>query len=220
MRSTAVHTSEIAMTVRDHARDRDHGNAQHAPEAHDLLLERRRLPLSPESSISAITPVSVSIPVAVITACPVPCTTAVPLNAVFVRSASATACVSVVGSLRTASLSPVSDASCTRNAAARTETRVGADRIAFAEKKETSPGTSSRQLGTRCTRPSRSTADVTGRHACERPRRHSRLSLPAPNPSTTLTTTMSAMTIASTGTPCAPSINHAMSEMPIAPRRR
>ncbi len=67
------------------------------------------------SSISAIEPISVSIPVAVTTARPVPCATAVPLKTMSSRSPSAAGSRSVAASLSTASLSPVSEASCTRS---------------------------------------------------------------------------------------------------------
>ena len=59
----------------------------------------------------AMAPISVAMPVAVITARPVPCATAVPLKTMLSWSPNAAALGSVATSLSTASLSPVSDAS-------------------------------------------------------------------------------------------------------------
>jgi hypothetical protein len=57
------------------------------PMSGDLLLQRRRL-ITVASSIAAIAPTSVRMPVAVTTARPVPCATAVPLNTMLRRSPS------------------------------------------------------------------------------------------------------------------------------------
>ena len=111
------------------------------------------------SSISAIAPISVSIPVAVTTARPVPCATAVPLKTMSRRSARAAGPGLGVASLSTASLSPVSEASWTRNDAACTR-RASAPTASPSPSTSTSPRTSS-ALGIRTTRPSRRTAEVT-----------------------------------------------------------
>ena len=88
------------------------------------------------SSSVAIAPISVSIAVAVTTARPLPCATAVPLKTMFRRSPSGTAAASVAASFSTASLSPVSEASCTRSAVGFDQARVGADGVALAEQQQ------------------------------------------------------------------------------------
>ena len=70
------------------------------------------------SSMPAMAPIWVSMLVAVTTARPLPWATAVPLNTMLSRSPSAAAAGSTALSFSTASLSPVSEASCTRSDAA------------------------------------------------------------------------------------------------------
>ena len=129
---------------------------------------RPRRPISSSSGVGfssvacnmrAMAPISVAMAVAVTTAWPVPCATLVPLNTMFVRSANATDWSSVVASLLTAALSPVSEASCTRSAAASTK-RASAPTASPSPSTSKSPSTSS-ALGTRCNCPSRMTAELT-----------------------------------------------------------
>ena len=110
------------------------------------------------SSNAAIRPIWVFIPVAVTTARPVPCATAVPLKTMSNWSANGTEWGSITMALSTASLSPVSAASCTHSVAASIR-RASAPTASPSASMITSPHTSS-ALGTRCSLPSRSTVVV------------------------------------------------------------
>ncbi len=169
------------------------------------------------SSISAIVPISLAMPVAVTTARPVPCTTAVPLKTMLRRSPSAAGPGRAAVSFSTASLSPVSEASCTRNEAA-SMSRASAPTASPSPSTRRSPRTSC-ALGTRCTRPSRSTADVTAVMRASAATALRALASCA-YPSRPFSTTMAPITTASTGQPRWPSMNHAASEMAMAPISR
>ena len=106
----------------------------------------------------AMAPISVAMPVAVTTAKPVPCATAVPLNTMFNRSPSATASGSGSAFFRTASLSPVRGASSTRSDAACVN-RASAPTASPSASTSRSPTTSSALL--MCSRwPPRMTEDL------------------------------------------------------------
>jgi hypothetical protein len=154
--------------------------------------------LSVVASNSAILPISVAIAVAVTSARPDPCATAVPLNTMSSRSPTAAGADSVAGSLSTASLSPVSEASCTRNAFASTS-RASAPTASPSASTSKSPRTSS-ALGTRTSRPSRSTPDVTAVILASAATAFCALSS-CSKPSTALARTIAAITSESTGQP-------------------
>ena len=159
------------------------------------------------SSRRAMAPISVAMPVAVTTASPVPCATAVPLNTMLLRSPSAAGAASVAVPFSTATLSPVSEASSTRSAFACSR-RASAPMLSPSPSTSRSPRTSS-ALGTRCTWPSRSTEEVTAvifaraaaafseRACCTKPR-------------VAFSTTIARITIASTGRPGMPSRRQAI----------
>ncbi len=109
-------------------------------------------------------PISVSMPVAVTTARPRPRATAVPLNTMSTRSPSATGPASVAESLRTGSLSPVSDASATVSDAASAR-RASAATASPSASTSTSPGTIS-VVATRRTAPPRTTPAVSAAMRC------------------------------------------------------
>jgi hypothetical protein len=111
------------------------------------------------SSMPAIAPISVSIPVAVTSARPLPWATAVPLNTMSRRSPIGAGAGRAAVAFRTASLSPVSDASLTRSAAASNR-RASAPTASPSASTSRSPRTSS-SLGTRSSWPSRTTDEVT-----------------------------------------------------------
>ena len=114
--------------------------------------------------------------------------------------------LSVVGLFVTAALSPVSDASWTRSALALSS-RASAPTASPSARTRTSPRTSSAE-GTVLSSPSRSTVDCA---AVIVPRAATASSALASwvNPSTALSTTIAAITMASTGAPSAPSTIHA-----------
>ena len=97
---------------------------------------------STRPSRRATLPISVAIPVAVTTARPRPRATAVPLKTMFTRSPSADLAATASTSFRTASLSPVSDASATVSDAASTS-RPSAATASPSASSSTSPGTTS-----------------------------------------------------------------------------
>ena len=103
-------------------------------------------------------PISVPMPVAVTTARPRPLVTAVPLNAMLVRSPSGARAGRVEQSLSTGSLSPVSDDSATCSEAPQTR-RPSAPTASPSPRTSTSPGTSS-SAGMRTCWPSRATVAV------------------------------------------------------------
>ncbi len=139
-------------------------------------------------------PISVDMPVAVTTARPRPRVTAVPSNTMFTRSPSAAGAASVPVSFATAWLSPVSEASPTVSEATSTR-RASALTASPSSSSSTSPGTTS-AAGIRCVRPPRTTAAVA---AAIRWRAATACSALASwtNPSTPLSRTMTAITIAS-----------------------
>ena len=85
------------------------------------------------SSRVAMPPTSVCMPTAVTTPRPLPCATAVPLNTMFRRSPSAAGAARVAGCLRTASLSPVSEASSTCSSTALASRASAPTAIAFGQ---------------------------------------------------------------------------------------
>ena len=149
----------------------------------------------------ATLPISVAMPVAVTTARPRPRVTAVPWKTMFSRSPSAVGAWSVATSLRTASLSPVSEASATVSDDA-SSSRPSALTAAPSASTRMSPGTTS-VAGTRCCRPSRTTAALgaairrSAATACS-----ARASWK--KPSSALRMMMPRMTIASNGIPACP----------------
>ena len=169
------------------------------------------------SSMPAMAPTSVCMPVAVTTARPVPCAMAVPLNTMSSRSPSAAGADSVVASFSTASLSPVNDASSTRNDEASSK-RASAPTASPSPSTSRSPGTSS-ALGTRSACPSRTTADVTAVMRASAATAFAALACWT-KPSTPLSNTTIAITSASSGQPAKPSIAQAPSAMPIAANSR
>ena len=169
------------------------------------------------SSSVAIAPISVSIAVAVITARALPCATAVPLKTMFRRSPSGTSAGSVTASFNTASLSPVSEASCTRSDVASSR-RASAPTESPSPSSSRSPRTSS-ALGTRCATPSRITAEV----ACvmrASAATASRALASCMKPSAPLSSTTAAITTASTGQPSRPSSHQASNAIAIAASKR
>ena len=151
-------------------------------------------------------PISVAMPVAVTTATPRPRVTAVPLKTMFSRSPSAAAPGTGAGSLSSGSLSPVSDASAIIKDAASTR-RPSALTASPSASSTTSPGTSS-VAGMRCGRPSRRTPAVGAAMACSAETASSaRASWTYPRMA--LSTMIARITIASKGTPSAPSNTHA-----------
>ena len=119
----------------DHDGNDHHGDPQHPPD-----MSRSPLSSGVDSSCGRLeqarrcAPISVSMPVAVTTARPVPCTTAVPLKTMFGAVAQRRGLAQgAPASFSTASLSPVSEASCTRSDAASHQPRVGSHGIAFAQ---------------------------------------------------------------------------------------
>ena len=117
----------------DHGDD-DHRDAEHAPDPGDLPLQRGRAPPAWRRACSAIAPIWVAMPVAVTTARPAPCVTAVPLKTMFDAGRRARASSgSVRASLSTASLSPVSDASDTFSVAADSSRAVRRHGVALGE---------------------------------------------------------------------------------------
>ena len=169
------------------------------------------------SSNSAMRPISVSMPVAVTTARPVPCAIAVPLNTIFKRSPNAAACANVAGSLSTATLSPVSEASCTCSAAASNR-RASAPTASPSASTNTSPRTNS-ALGTCFTAPSRNTLEFASVMRASAATAFCALASSA-YPRPPLSKTMAAMTIASTGQPARPSIIQASNAIKIAASKR
>jgi lysozyme len=169
------------------------------------------------SSMAAIEPISVDIPHAVTTARPVPCAIAVPLKTMLSRSPSGAAFGSVAASLSTASLSPVSAASCTRSDVACTR-RASAATASPSANTSTSPSTSA-ALGTRSTRPSRSTDEVAAVMRLSAATASCALDC-CTKPRIPLSKTIAAMTIASTGQPARPSTHQATSAITIAASKR
>jgi hypothetical protein len=165
----------------------------------------------------AILPISVAMPVAVTTARPRPRVIAVPSKIMFSRSPRAAGSSIRAGSLRTASLSPVSDASATRRDAALTR-RASALTASPSAARRRSPGTTS-AAGIRSSRPPRITPAVAAARrwsaatACS-----ARAS--CTYPSTAFRRTIAAMTIASYGISSPPSRAQAASETTTAPMRR
>ncbi len=165
------------------------------------------------SSMEAMPPISVSIPVAVTMPPPVPWPIEVPLNTIELRSASAVSAGSAAVPLATGALSPVSEASCTLRAAAW-NSRASAPTASPSASSSTSPGTSSR-LAMRWTTPSRSTDEVTWVIFASAATALEALASCA-KPSTALSSTITAITRASTGQPVAPSAHQATDEIAIA----
>ena len=169
------------------------------------------------SSISAIEPTSVSIPVAVTTARPTPWTTEVPRNTMSVRSPSGMCSAKVVAVLVTGSLSPVSDASERRSAAA-VSSRASAPTASPSLSTRMSPHTNSLDDTVRSA-PSRSTVDVAAVIDCSALTAASAL-LSWTNPRMPLSTTIAEMTSASIGAPEAPSASQAAIEIATATSNR
>ncbi len=165
----------------------------------------------------AMFPISVAMPVAVTTARPRPRVTAVPSNTMFNLSPSAAGAPSLSVSFATTMLSPVSAASATVSDATSTR-RASALTASPSSSSTRSPGTRS-AAGIRCARPSRTTPAVaaamrwSAATACS-----ARASWT--KPSRLLRTTITAITIASYGTPSAPSANQATTEIAAAASRR
>ena len=157
----------------------------------------------------AIAPISVAMPVAVTTARPVPCATAVPLNTMSSRSPSGAGAGRVAASFSTASLSPVSEASCTRSAAARTS-RASAPTASPSPSTSTSPRTSS-ALGMRSSSPSRKHRARSRRSCGQRGDRVLGLGFLHDSRAPRSSTTISAITIAS-DRPAVPAFDQPRSE--------
>ena len=119
---------------------------------------------SVELSSRAMCPISVSMPVAVTTAVPTPCVTAVPLWTMFARSPRLTSPGIGAGPLPTGADSPVSAASamCREEEAIR---RASAATESPSASASTSPGTTS-TAGTCTVRPSRTTVAITAAIPC------------------------------------------------------
>ena len=113
---------------------------------------------SVRSSMSAMAPISVRMPVPVTTARPTPWTTAVPLNTMLKRSPMDACAPSVVGSLTVASDSPVSEASWTFRPVAVSR-RASAPTESPSDRTRMSPRTSPDD-GTVVRTPSRSTVEL------------------------------------------------------------
>ena len=106
--------------------------AERLADAGDLALQGGRLLSRSASSISAMEPISVSMPVAVTTARPTPWTTAVPLWTMFVRSPSEAGAASSVATLFGRRLALAGERGLLRRAGGRAdESRVGADGVAL-----------------------------------------------------------------------------------------
>ena len=200
-----------------HDGDDDDRDAQHAPDACRLPSAAASAPPRWPRASRRSTPISVSMPVAVTTARPVPCATAVPLKTMSSRSPSAAGSGSVAASLSTASLSPVSEASCTRSDAACDQARIRADGVAFAEHEQVA----AHQLGAGHAQHLPVAHDGRGHRGHAGQRGHGVLRLGFLHiAEDALRTTISAMTIASTGQPAAPSITQATSAMATAASSR
>ena len=169
------------------------------------------------SSSAATSPIWVSMPVAVMTARPVPCATAVPLKTMSSWSPSAAGWGSLVMSFSTASLSPVSAASCKRSVVACSR-RASAPTASPSASTSTSPRTNS-ALGTRCGLPSRSTPAVAAVILASAATAFCALAS-CTWPITALSSTTAAMTIASTGQPTLPSTHQATSATATAANNR
>jgi len=165
----------------------------------------------------AMAPISVSIPVAVTTARPTPCTTPVPLWTMLRRSPRAVSAASAAADFSVASDSPVSDASWTFSPVAA-RIRASAPIASPSASTRTSPITRSAD-GIVTSRPSRTTVEfaavIDARAATASSARAS-----STNPMAALRRTMTAITIASTGTPAAPSTTQAATEMTMATSSR
>ena len=146
----------------------------------------------------AIWPISVRMPVAVTSARPLPPATAVPLNTILMRSPSATGSASVIACFSTASLSPVSEASCTRSVCACSR-RASAPTASPSASSRMSPGTSE-LLGMRCGWPSRCTVTMISVIRASAAAAFSAL-LSCRKPSRAFSSTTAVMTMASTGQP-------------------
>ena len=170
-----------------------------------------------DSSRCAMAPICVFMPVAVTTARPVPWATAVPLKTMLRWSPRDAGPCKVATSFSTASLSPVSEASCTRRVEARTS-RASAPTVSPSPSTSRSPCTSS-ALGTRRSCPSRTTADVTAVMRASAATASWALDC-CTKPKMPLRVTTAEMTRASTGQPLRPSISHAASAMAIAASNR
>ena len=156
-------------------------------------------------------------PVATTTASPRPRTTAVPLNAMLVRSASGASGSTIVVDFSTGVLSPVSGASAICSVD-ELVSRQSAPTASPSANITMSPITRS-AVGTRSTTPSRSTL---ARVALRRCRAATALIafVSCQKPIPALSTTMAAITIASSGVSWAPSLHHAIREITIATNSR
>jgi hypothetical protein len=162
-------------------------------------------------------PISLAMPVAVTTARPRPRVTAVPAKTMLRRSPSAVGPRSGRTSFRTASLSPVSAASAMVSDAAWAS-RASAPTASPSARSRTSPGTRS-VAGTRCSRPSRITPALGAAMRCSAATACSaRASCTYPR--MPLSATIAEITMASNGTPSAPSTSQATSETATAASRR
>ena len=152
-------------------------------------------------------------PVAVTTASPRPPTTAVPLNTMLVRSASGESSSTITVDLATGVLSPVSGASAIRNES-EVVRRQSAPTASPSASITRSPTTIS-LVSIRRSTPSRTTLERVAVRRCSAVTALIAF-VSCQNPIPALSTTMAAITIASSGVSWAPSLHQAISEMPIA----
>ncbi len=172
---------------------------------------------SVRSSMSAMAPTSVRIPVPVTTARPTPCTTAVPLKTMSKRSPTGASEPRVAGSLIVASDSPVSEASWSFRPVALSR-RASAPTASPSDSTRMSPRTRAAE-GTVARTPSRNTVELAAVMTASAATAFSAL-LSCAKPRAAFAMTMMAITMTSTGTPWAPSASHAISEITIATSSR